>query len=365
MEIFVPGCAVIAIKMSGGLETEKPESLVEIEAAANVIPQIMVSVVEKMKMAPNYIAIKAVVEVARMAYGAVILKVNMNKNNIFLSPGHNACAGCGQLVAAQAVMRGLNKDVIIANATGCLEVTTTAYPQSAWGLPWIHSLFENAAALASGIVAALNKKNDVTTKVVVQAGDGGTYDIGLGLISGMWERGENILYICYDTEAYSNTGIQASGATPYGADTTTSPSGINSIGSNQRKKDMLALAIAHGVSYVAQASAGFPDDITNKIKKALTVKGSSYIQILSPCIPGWKINNDEAVMLGKLAVQTGLYPLLEYTDSQLTGSSINSNFIAKPVEEYLNKQGRFKHLHPEDIIAIQKLASENIRKYKI
>jgi len=289
----------------------------------------------------------------------------MQTNNKFLSPGHNACAGCGQLVAAQAVMRGLNKNVIIANATGCLEVTTTAYPQSAWGLPWIHSLFENASSLASGIKAALNTKNDTTTKVVVQAGDGGTYDIGLGLISGMWERNENILYICYDTEAYSNTGIQASGATPYGADTTTSPQGKNSIGSLQRKKDMIAIAIAHGVKYAAQSSAGFPDDITNKVKKALSVNGPSYIQILSPCVPGWRINNDESVLMGKLAVQTGLYPLLEYSDGKLIASSITANFISKPVEEYLAKQGRFKHLKKNDIADIQNLANENIKKYKI
>lgn len=286
-------------------------------------------------------------------------------NNKFLSPGHNACAGCGQLSAVQAVMRGLNKDVIIANATGCLEVTTTAYPQSAWGLPWIHSLFENASSVASGIKAALNKKGDKKTKVVVQGGDGGTFDIGFGLISGMWERGENILYICYDTEAYSNTGIQASGATPYGADTTTSPSGTISIGSTQIKKDMAAIALAHGLKYVAQSSAGFPDDITNKVKKALEIEGSSYIQILCPCIPGWKINNDEAIMMGKLAVQTGLYPLLEYTNGKLSASSINANFIAKPVEEYLKKQGRFKHLKEDDISAVQKLADENIKKYKI
>jgi len=287
------------------------------------------------------------------------------QNNKFISPGHNACAGCGQLSAVQSVMRGLNKDVIIANATGCLEVTTTAYPQSAWGLPWIHSLFENASSVASGIKAALNKKGDKKTKVVVQGGDGGTFDIGFGLISGMWERGENILYICYDTEAYSNTGIQASGATPYGADTTTSPSGAISIGSTQRKKDMAAIALAHGLKYVAQSSAGFPDDITNKVKKALEVEGPSYIQILCPCIPGWKINNDEAIMMGKLAVQTGLYPLLEYTDGQLTASSINSNFTAKPVGEYLKGQGRFKHLKEDNISAIQKLADENIKKYKI
>jgi pyruvate ferredoxin oxidoreductase beta subunit len=283
----------------------------------------------------------------------------------FLSSGHNACAGCGQLSAVQAVMRGLTPDTIIANATGCLEVTTTAYPQSAWGLPWIHSLFENASSVGSGIKAALNSKGNKKTKVVVQGGDGGTYDIGFGLISGMWERGEDILYICYDTEAYSNTGIQASGATPYGADTTTSPSGQNSIGSGQRKKDMLAIALAHGLNYVAQSTAGFPDDITNKIKKALAATGPSYVQILCPCIPGWKINYDEAVMFGKLAVQTGLYPLLEYTNGKLSSSSINNNFKAKPVEEYLKKQGRFKHLKDKDIAIIQKLAEENINKHKL
>ncbi len=283
----------------------------------------------------------------------------------FLAPGHNACAGCGQLVAAQAVMRGLNKNVIIANATGCLEVTTTAYPQSAWGLPWIHSLFENASSVGSGIKAALKQKNDQNTKVVIQGGDGGTYDIGIGLISGMWERGENILYICYDTEAYSNTGIQASGATPYGANTTTSPQGSEAIGSTQVKKDMLAIALAHGLKYVAQSTAGFPDDITNKIKKALATDGPSYIQILSPCMPGWKIGNDEGVMMGKLAAQTGLYPLLEYTNGRLSASSISANFTPKPVEEYLKKQGRFKHLKPADVELIQKSVENNIKRYKI
>jgi pyruvate ferredoxin oxidoreductase beta subunit len=246
-----------------------------------------------------------------------------------------------------------------------LEVTTTAYPQSAWGLPWIHSLFENAAAVASGILASLKQKGDKKTKVVVQGGDGGTFDIGFGLISGMWERGENILYICYDTEAYSNTGIQASGATPYGASTTTTPDGLKSIGSTQRKKDMIAVALAHGLKYAAQSTAGFPDDITAKVKKALATDGPSYIQILAPCIPGWKIKTDEAVIMGKLSVQTGLYPLLEYTNGKLTGSSITANFKPKPVEEYLKAQGRFKHLRKEDIAAIQKLADDNIKKYQL
>lgn len=291
--------------------------------------------------------------------------MNNQKTKELISPGHNACAGCGQLSAVQAVMRALDENAVISNATGCLEVTTTAYPQSAWNLAWIHSLFENASSVASGIKAALESKGNKKTKVVVQAGDGGTFDIGLGQISGMWERGEDILYICYDTEAYSNTGIQASGSTPYGANTTTSPSGKESIGSTQRKKDMVAIALAHGLKYVAQSTAGFPDDITNKVKKALNTPGPSYIQILSPCIPGWKINTNEAVMFGKLAAQTALYPLLEYTDGKLSASNIHENFKGKPVEEYLKKQGRFKHLTDAEILEIQKLANNNINLYKI
>lgn len=287
----------------------------------------------------------------------------MNKK--FLSPGHNACAGCGELSAVQAVMRGLTDKIIIANATGCLEVTTTAYPQSAWGLPWIHSLFENAAAVASGITAALKQKGDPETKVVVFGGDGATYDIGLGLVSGMWERQENILYVCFDTEAYSNTGIQASGSTPYGAATTTTPYGLNSNGSITEKKDMIGIALAHGVKYVAQSTAGFPDDITGKVKKALAVNGPAYIQILCPCIPGWKIKNDEATTMAKLAVKTGLYPLLEYIDGQLTASSTTKNFKALPVNEYLEKQGRFSHLIEADLKIIQEMANRNIVKYQI
>lgn len=286
--------------------------------------------------------------------------------NKLLLPGHNACAGCGQLVATQAVMRGLDKNTIVSNATGCLEVTTSSHNQSAWNIPWIHTLFESAAPVASGILAALKIKNkNSLPTIVVQAGDGGTFDIGFGQISGMWERNEKILYICYDTEAYSNTGIQASGATPYGASTTTTPSGKISIGSTQNKKDMLAIALAHNLKYVAQSTAGFPDDITRKVKEALKNDGPSYIQILSPCMPGWKIKNDEAVMMGKLAAATGLYPLLEYKNGELVNSNISKDFIGKPVEEYLKKQGRFKHLSETDIKTIQEIANINIEKYRI
>ncbi len=260
----------------------------------------------------------------------------MAKNNL-ISPGHNACAGCGQLSAVQSVMRALNKDVIIANATGCLEVTTTPYPQSAWGLPWIHSLFENPSAVATGISSALKKKGDKKTKVVVMAGDGGTFDIGIGLISGMWERKDDILYVCYDTESYSNTGFQASGATPNKASTSTSPGG-----NKLEKKNMIEIALAHKVPYVAQTTAGYPDDIYNKVKKALSIKGPSYIQILSPCIPGWGIKSDEAVEIGKLAVQSDLYPLLEYINGELTSKSKASKDCGGIKKKYLEKQKRFK-----------------------
>ncbi len=289
--------------------------------------------------------------------------MKINKTNI--SPGHNACAGCGQLSAVQAVMRALDQNTIIVNATGCLEVTTTAYPTSSWNLPWIHSLFANAAGVASGVRAALiqAKKNNI--KVVVQAGDGGTYDIGVGLISGLWERNDRVLYICYDTEAYSNTGIQASGATPFGAHTTTTPSGLKSPGFAGHKKDMLQVALAHGLAYAAQSVSGYPDDISAKVKKALEFSGSTYLQILSPCIPGWQLKSDQAARVGKLAVQTGLYPLLEYENGKLINSSINKSFTSQPVTEYLKIQGRFKHLSKQEINTIQKIADYNIIKYQI
>ncbi|MDD4901685.1 MAG: thiamine pyrophosphate-dependent enzyme [Patescibacteria group bacterium] len=301
--------------------------------------------------------------------------------DVLIAPGHRACAGCGQMIAAIAASRAMGPDVIIANATGCLEVTTTPYPETSWKVPWIHSLFENPAAVASGIRAALDYKNSHPQnhpqtppskggeiKVIVQGGDGSTFDIGFGLISGMWERGENILYICYDTEVYSNTGVQASSATPPGASTTTTPPGKFSLGSTQRKKDMLAIALAHGVKYIAQSTAGYPLDITAKVRKGIETNGPAYIQIMSPCIPGFGIKTSEAMQVAKLAVSTGLYPLLEYVDGQL----VNVSKIQTPVkvEEYLKIQSRFKHLFSSDagkkeIEYIQELANQNIKKYKL
>ncbi|MCK4554137.1 pyruvate ferredoxin oxidoreductase [Candidatus Parcubacteria bacterium] len=290
------------------------------------------------------------------------------KPKSLLSPGHRACAGCGQIIAARAVAEALGPNTIIANATGCLEVTTTPYPESAWGMPWIHSLFENPAAIASGILAALKQQGkDKKVKVVAQGGDGSTFDIGFGLISGMWERGENILYVCYDNEAYANTGIQASGATPWAANTTTSPTGSSSFGYEQRKKDMIAIALAHRVPYAAQTTAGFLADIKAKIKKAIAIKGPAYIQILVPCVPGWKIKPEQTIKLGRLAAQTGCYPAIEYTNGQLT-NAMKAPQPRPKADEYLSMQGRFKHLlkteqGKKQIEFIQQIADENVEKY--
>ncbi|MDD4271448.1 MAG: thiamine pyrophosphate-dependent enzyme [Patescibacteria group bacterium] len=291
-----------------------------------------------------------------------------------LAPGHRGCAGCGQMIAARLVADTLGSNTIIANATGCLEVVTTPYPESSWGMPWVHSLFENASAVASGVYAALKAKGkDKEIKVIAQGGDGGTFDIGFGLISGMWERGENILYVCYDNEGYMNTGAQASAATPWAANTTTTPAGaapdINGIGSHFMKKDMLAVALAHGLKYVAQTTVAYPLDIIKKVKKAVATEGPSYLQILVPCIPGWKIEPSQTIALAKLAAQTGIYPVVEYVNGQLA-EVIKTPAKRPPVEDYLKPQGRFKHLfknggNKEQIAYIQKLADENVKRYNL
>jgi len=285
-----------------------------------------------------------------------------------ITPGHRACAGCGLLIAARTVMESVGKDVIVANATGCLEVTTTPYPNSAWNMPWIHSLFENASSVASGIQAALNYKNKKKKiKVIAQGGDGATFDIGFGQISGMWDRKDDVVYVCYDNEAYCNTGVQSSGATPWGANTTTTPKGSHpdSFGSEGSKKDMISVALAHGLKYVAQSTVAYVDDIKKKIKKALEISGPSYIQVLVPCVPGWKIESNQVIKIAKLANQTGLYPLLEYEDGEL--SNVVKSKDHKSVHEYLSLQGRFKHLIKDQkkIDYIQSLANKNIDRYSL
>ncbi|MFH0791236.1 MAG: thiamine pyrophosphate-dependent enzyme [Candidatus Omnitrophota bacterium] len=286
-------------------------------------------------------------------------------NNHLFTAGHTACAGCGQAIAARLVIDTAGKNTVVVNNTGCLEVFSTKYPESSWEIPWLHSLFENAAAVASGVESALRYLGTKqTTNVIAQAGDGGTADIGLQALSGMWERRHDILSICYDNEAYENTGIQRSGLTPYGTNTSTTPPGKVSIGNIKLKKPMPEIAAAHGIPYVATASVGFPQDLQRKIKKALSIQGPKYIQIHVPCPLGWRYEPDITLEVAKLAVETGLYPLIEYENSKLTNIR---QIQPKPVEEYLKMQGRFKHLlnNPEEIKKIQEIADNNIEKYHL
>jgi pyruvate ferredoxin oxidoreductase beta subunit len=285
------------------------------------------------------------------------------ENRALFKPGHTACAGCGQAIAARLVIEAAGPNTIVVNNTGCLEVFSTRYPESAWDVPWIHSLFENAAAVASGVESALiylGKKEN--TNVIAQAGDGGTADIGLQALSGMLERGHDILYVCYDNEAYMNTGIQRSGLTPFDTSTTTSPSGSRSFGNIRPKKPMPEIALAHGIPYVATCSTGFTPDLQRKVKKAISIKGPKYIQIHVPCPLGWRHEPTQTLQVAKLAVETGLYPLIEYENNALVS---RKQITPKPVEEYLKAQGRFKHLlnNPEEIKKIQEIADNNIKKY--
>lgn len=281
--------------------------------------------------------------------------------------GHKACAGCGPALTIQAILRATGANVFIANATGCMEVISTQYPQSAWKVPWIHSLFENAAAVASGIEIALKALNrSEEGKVVVIAGDGGTVDIGMQAISGMLERGHDICYICYDNEAYMNTGNQRSGSTPLDASTTTSPFGKRSFGNDRPKKNMPAIAAAHGIPYVATSSVGYPRDLAKKVQKGVSVSGPAYLQILAPCNIGWGFDSAKTIEIARLAVETGLWMMYEIVDGELTNVMKVRN--QQPVEDYLKLQKRFAHLFKmpggdAQIKLIQAYANENLKRY--
>lgn len=285
--------------------------------------------------------------------------------------GHTGCAGCGQSLAARTVVEAAGRDVIIANATGCLEVFTTRFPRSSWQVPWIHSLFENAASVASGIDAALDALGRRGgTKVIAQAGDGGTSDIGMRALSGMLERGHDILYVCYDTEVYSNTGFQRSSLTPIDARTTTSPPGELSWGNTGRKKDLPAIVAAHGAPYIATSTSGYPEDIAGKVKKALSVHGPSYLQIHCPCVPGWGIESSMTIRVARQAVNSGLYPIFEMENGVLSAVRKIKPEDRIKVDSYLRDQKRFSHLFktPEglgQIKIIQSLADNNITKYSL
>ena len=288
-------------------------------------------------------------------------------HNELFTMGHTGCSGCAQSMSVKLIMEILGKNTIATSATGCLEVFSTRWPESSWKIPWIHSLFENSAAVASGVEAALKymgKKEGIT--VLAQGGDGGTADIGLQALSGMFERNHDVLYVCYDNGAYMNTGYQRSGLTPFDAYTTTSPSGKESFGNNRPKKYMPEIAMAHRIPYTAVSSAGYPMDLQKKVKKAMTIKGAKYLQVDVPCVPGWKYEPKYSVKLAQLAVQTGLYPLFDAEYDKIISVKKISKKV--PVEEYLKLQGRFKHLFKDEagraeIEKIQKMADENIERY--
>lgn len=285
----------------------------------------------------------------------------------YFAPGHRACMGCGEALAVRLVCKALGRNVIIANATGCMEIVSSQLPATSWEVPWIHTLFENTAAVASGIEAAikvLSRKGKYTrkTKVVAMGGDGGTADIGFQALSGALERGHNFIYICFDNEAYQNTGNQRSSATPFGASTTTSPTGKISIGQTTWKKNMPAIAAAHDIPYVATACHSYPFDLMTKIAKAVAVEGPSYIHVLSVCPTGWRLASDLTIRAGRLAVQTGIFPLYEIENGKYT---LNFDFPQlRPVEEYFKLQGRFRHLNKETIAQIQKRVTEKYAELK-
>jgi len=298
----------------------------------------------------------------------------MNKESL-LAPGHRACAGCGPAIAIRQLLETAGKNTIIVEATGCMEVTTTPYPQTAWKVPWLHVAFENAAAAASGVEAAYKAMiskglipKDKMPNIIALAGDGGTFDIGIQALSGMLERGHKVLYVCYDNEAYMNTGIQRSSATPLGAATTTSPAGKVIPGKMTRKKPIAMIAAAHDIPYVATASIAYPADFKNKVKKALSVDGPSFIHVFAPCPTGWRFGTEQTVELARLAVETGVFVLYEITQENPLKPIITKKLKdRKPVEEYLKIQGRFRHLFKpvkrQDII--DKIQEEVDRKCKL
>lgn len=278
--------------------------------------------------------------------------------------GHALCRGCGIPIAVRTVLNSIPTPVVVVSATGCLEVATTRYPETAWNVPWLHVAFENAAAAVSGVEAAyraLGRRgelpNDGPITFVAFGGDGGTYDIGLQALSGALERGHRFLYVCYDNEAYMNTGNQRSGATPFGAATTTTPSGSDSFGKVQRRKDITAIAVAHHIPYVAQASISHWQDLSDKAARAASTDGPTFLNVLSTCQLGWGHEPRLAVRIALLAVETRFWPLYEVVDGRYRLTEVP--FRPRPIEEWLRPQARFRHLfEPENRKRIDEIQSQ-------
>lgn len=276
----------------------------------------------------------------------------------YFAPGHRSCQGCAEALAVRLVAKALGRNVIVCAATGCMEIVSSPLPFTSWRVPWIHVAFENAAAVASGVEAglkALMRKGRIPKKKIVtvaMAGDGGTADIGMQALSGALERGHDMVYICTDNEAYMNTGIQRSSSTPFGASTTTSPSGKLKAGQITWKKNMPAIAAAHNIPYVATACPSYPIDLIQKVKKAAEMEGAAYLHILSVCPTGWRSAPELSIKLGRLAAETGVFPLYEVEHGKY---KLNIDFPQlRPLKEYTKLQGRFRHLTDEKLQEIEK-----------
>jgi pyruvate ferredoxin oxidoreductase beta subunit len=298
------------------------------------------------------------------------VQADMGRSNAITS-GHRACQGCGEVLGARyaldAAMRATGDRVIAANATGCLEVFSTPYPESSWRLPWIHSLFGNAPAVATGVAAALKAKGREDVRVVGQGGDGGTMDIGFACLSGMFERNDDVLYICYDNEAYMNTGVQRSGATPPTAVTATTKAIGDMPGADfGQGKNAPLIAMAHEIPYVATATVAELRDLEAKVERAMELRGARYLHVFVPCPLGWGSASHDTIRIARLVKETGLFPVFEAEHGEVV--SVSKIRRQVPVEEYLRPQRRYAHLFGDpprtDVVArIQERADRNIRRF--
>ncbi len=292
------------------------------------------------------------------------------ERNNSLTSGHRACQGCGEALGARyavdAAMRAVNGQLLCVNATGCLEVFSTPYPESSWRVAWLHSLFGNAPAVATGVAAALRAQGRTQTRVLAQGGDGGTVDIGMGCLSGMFERNDDVLYICYDNEAYMNTGVQRSGRTPPAARTSTTPAvGAHPGNVFGQGKHPAIIAMAHDIPYVATASVADLHDLEAKVAKAMSIGGARFLHVHVPCPLGWGAEPCNTIRLARLAIETGLFPLFEAEHGDVT--EVTPIRHRQPVEAYLKLQKRFRHVldDADALAAIQAMADRNIRRFKL
>ena len=293
----------------------------------------------------------------------------LSKREDRLAPGHRLCAGCGAGVVVRQILAAIDEPVVLANATGCLEVSTTIFPYSSWRVPWIHNAFENSASTMSGVETAYRslvkqgKIPEQDVKFIAFGGDGGTYDIGLQALSGALERGHKMMYVCYNNEAYMNTGIQRSSATPLGASTTTSPAGKVVPGKMQFRKDLTAICAAHNIPYVAQASPHNWRDLMEKARKGVAADGPAFLNVLASCNRGWRHDTNTTVEIMKIAAETCVWPLYEVENGVW-----HLNYKPrekKPVTEWLQSQGRFRHLfRPENAYMIERIQADVDAKWE-